>query len=156
MTALMQLARLTRPAYRVWSRLSRGITLGVRGLVLNADGQVLLVEHTYIPGWFLPGGGVEPDETAGEALAREMEEEAGLRLTMPPRLISVHDNSKAFRGDHVLVFVCGDFVPCPPRSAGEIANRQWFDPANLPEGTTAGTRARISEVVFGAPPSPRW
>ncbi|MEM9842987.1 MAG: NUDIX domain-containing protein, partial [Pseudomonadota bacterium] len=35
------------------------MTLGVRAIVENAEGQVLLVRHTYTPGLYLPGGGVE-------------------------------------------------------------------------------------------------
>ena len=33
----------------------RPTTLGVRGVVSNADGKVLLLRHTYTPGWHFPG-----------------------------------------------------------------------------------------------------
>ena len=49
----------TRPLFFAWSRISRGMTLGVRGVAIDADGQVLLVKHTYLHGWWLPGGGVD-------------------------------------------------------------------------------------------------
>ena len=33
----------TRPLFFAWSRMSRGMTLGVRGLAVDPEGRVLLV-----------------------------------------------------------------------------------------------------------------
>lgn len=38
----------TRPLFFAWSRLTRGKTLGVRGVAVDGDGRVLLVKHTYL------------------------------------------------------------------------------------------------------------
>ena len=62
----------------VYFAASRGMTLGVRAACFDEAGHIFLVRHTYIPGWHLPGGGVERGETAIEALFKEMREEGNL------------------------------------------------------------------------------
>ncbi|MGA8692117.1 MAG: NUDIX domain-containing protein, partial [Methyloceanibacter sp.] len=74
---------------RPFLRLQRGLTLGAQGVVIDQDDRILLVRHTYRPGWFFPGGGVEWNETLGTALARELEEEVGVSLTGPTQLHGV-------------------------------------------------------------------
>jgi ADP-ribose pyrophosphatase YjhB (NUDIX family) len=146
----------TRPFVHAAYRWTRGLTLGVRGLVTDADGRVLLVEHTYVHGWYMPGGGVERGETAEAALGREMVEEAGVRLTERPRLLSAHSNDAKHPRDHVLFYRCGAWEACASRPGVEIHAVGWFAPDALPEGTTPATRARLHEALQGAPPDPLW
>ena len=151
-----RLQPIAQPVFRVYSRFARGMTLGVRGVVLNEAREVLLVEHTYIHGWHLPGGGVERGESAEQALARELGEEAGVEITGPVRLLSAHNNHARFRGDHVLVYRIEAWRPCPATSRGEIAQVGWFAPDALPPGTTAPTRRRLAEALTGVNPDPDW
>lgn len=145
-----------RPLFHAHARATRGMTLGVRGLVTDAEGRVLLIEHTYTPGWHMPGGGVEHGESAEEALSREMVEEAGVELTGPPRLISIHANHALFRGDHVLFYRIEQWRPCRATSRGEIKAVGWFAPAGLPDETTPNTRRRIAEALEGRAADLRW
>jgi ADP-ribose pyrophosphatase YjhB (NUDIX family) len=144
-----RLQPIAQPLFRLYARSTRGMTLGVRGAVVNAAGEVLLVEHTYMHGWHLPGGGVELGETAETAMARELVEEAGVKVTAPPRLVAIHASLGRFRGDHVVLYRIDSWETCPATSRGEIHQIAWFRPDALPDGTTAPTRRRVAEA-FGA------
>jgi ADP-ribose pyrophosphatase YjhB (NUDIX family) len=146
----------TRPLFFAWSRMNRGMTLGVRGVATDAAGRVLLVKHTYLHGWWLPGGGVDRGETTQAAVVRELREEAGLIARSEPRLISVHSNERFFPGDHVLVFRIDAFGLTERTSLGEIAEIGWFAPDALPEDTTRATRDRLAEIFGGASADPNW
>lgn len=142
-----RLQPIAQPIFRAYSRISRGMTLGVRGVVLNPERQVLLVEHTYMHGWHLPGGGVERGETAEEALERELVEEAGVQVIAPPTLVAVHANHSNFRGDHVLLYRIEDWTQCEATSVGEIHEVRWCAPDALPAGVTDLTRMRIEQAI---------
>ncbi|MBW8733295.1 MAG: NUDIX domain-containing protein [Asticcacaulis sp.] len=146
----------SRPLFFAWSRLTRGKTLGVRGLVLDDQGRVLLIEHTYVEGWWLPGGGVDAGETTHAAVARELREEAGINPIETPTLLSVHSNETFFPGDHVLLFRVERWERCEMTSHGEIKNVDFFAPDALPDNTNRGTRRRIEEALKGVPVDVRW
>jgi 8-oxo-dGTP pyrophosphatase MutT (NUDIX family) len=147
---------LRRMMHLYW-RVSRGLTLGVRGLVLNRSGEVLLVRHSYIAGWHLPGGGVEAGESLLEALTRELAEEGNLTLLAPPPLHGVYFNAGVSRRDHVALFVVREFRQhAATQPNREILDCAFFAVDALPPGTTAGTRQRIAEVLEGAPASTTW
>ena len=77
---------------RPYWRLRKGLTLGAQGVVIDGNDRVLLVRHSYRPGWFFPGGGVEWNETIQTALARELEEEVGMSLSAPAQLHGIFGN----------------------------------------------------------------
>ena len=137
--------------------LRRALTVGVRGVVEDDDGRILLVRHTYVKGWHFPGGGVEPNETAVEALTREVFEEAAVRLTEPPTLFGAYLNRRLNGRDHVLLFRCprwraeGVFKP-----GMEIAEARFFGLDALPEDLSRGTRRRIGEIYRGAEIAHEW
>ena len=150
-------SRLINTALRPWWRLTRGLTVGAQGVVLDERNHVLLVRHGYRPGWFFPGGGVERDETVETALAREVREEAGVILKGPAELHGQFANIDRFPGDHIAVFVVRHWEqPSVPRPNPEIAEQAFFAPDALPGATDAGTCRRLSEILGGAPRSPKW
>src|ERR1051325_2545223 len=142
--ALDGLRRAMEPAMRrvlhTYWRFARGLTLGVRAIVLDPQGRVFRVKHSYVTGWHLPGGGVEPGETVGEALDRELLEEGGITPLEQPVLHGVFFNSRVSRRVHVRVFVVrASRKEGVPRHRTEIVDYGFFAPDALPPDTTRGT-----------------
>ena len=147
---------IRRVLHTYW-RFARGMTLGVRALVIDPQGRVLLVKHSYVSGWHLPGGGVETGETVQDALARELLEEGGITALEPPVLHGIYFNSRVSRRDHVALFVIRAFrQDGGPRNPREIVDYGFFARDALPPDTTRGTRARLAELFDGVTVSPRW
>jgi 8-oxo-dGTP pyrophosphatase MutT (NUDIX family) len=145
-----------RNSLHIYWRFTRGITLGVRAVVVDGQGRVFLVKHNYTAGWHLPGGGVEPGETMLEALTRELREEGNIELTEPPALHGMFFNHRISRRDHVAVYVVREFRQGTPVPNREIREHGFFAPNALPSDTTPGTRARVGEVLSGLSVSERW
>ena len=150
------MTQVNRLLHFYW-RFARGLTLGARGLVLDAEGRVFLVKHTYTEGWHLPGGGVEAGETLLDALSRELVEEGNIEMTAPPVLHGIYFHPIYSNRDHIAVFVVRDFrQTSPPKPNREILAHGFFAVDALPPGTTAGSRERIAEVTEGRPAAERW
>lgn len=142
--------------FRFWV-VKRGMTLGVRAVVLDSADRVLLIRHSYTPGWHFPGGGVEPGETMQLSLERELDEETGYGLAGAPVLHGIFHNRRGFVRDHVAVYVVRHFRQLRPFVANrEIVECGFFALDALPEGTTEGTRQRLAEITGGAVLSPVW
>jgi 8-oxo-dGTP pyrophosphatase MutT (NUDIX family) len=150
-------ARAFNRLLHVYWRFARGLTLGVRGVVLDRESRVFLIKHSYADGWQLPGGGVEVGETLRQALARELMEEGHIELVGAPVLHGAFFHPYHSRRDHVLVYVVREFHQATqPKPNREIVAHGFFSVDALPADTTAGTRARIAEVVNGRSAPDRW
>ncbi|HVV42084.1 MAG TPA: NUDIX domain-containing protein [Nitrobacter sp.] len=148
---------LLRRLFHLYWRFARGMTLGVRGVVLDGEDRVFLVRHSYVAGWHLPGGGVEVGETFRTALQRELSEEGRIALTGEPRLHGVFLNAHVSRRDHVAVYVVRAFEQDrKPEPNWEIVDCGFFAADALPPDTTDGTRLRILEVLRNTPPGLTW
>ncbi len=159
--SLQDLRKSFEPALRrvlhLYWRFARGMTLGVRAVVLDGGNRVFLVKHSYVSGWHLPGGGVEVGETFRDALRRELAEEGRIELLGEPVLHGLFFNSHVSPRDHVAVYLVRQFrqdrLPEPNR---EIVACGFFAANALPVETTEGTRLRISEVLENKEPISTW
>ncbi len=158
---LQDLRKMSEPALRrifhLYWRFARGMTLGVRAVVLDRDNRVFLVKHSYVSGWHLPGGGVEVGETFGDALRRELVEEGRIEVLGEPALHGLFLNSHVSRRDHVAVYLIRNFSQDRlPEANREIIACGFFEANALPAETTKGTRLRIAEVLESRKPISTW
>ncbi|MES0880775.1 NUDIX domain-containing protein [Roseibium sp. SCP14] len=134
-------------------------TLGVRVIVEDDQRQVLLVRHSYLPGWYLPGGGVERGETLDEAARREVCEEAGITAEQSPVLLNIYLNEEATGRDHVGLFHLAawqkaeNFLKPNP----EIVEASFFALEELPQDLSAATGRRLREFRSNSfPAGGKW
>jgi ADP-ribose pyrophosphatase YjhB (NUDIX family) len=136
---------------------ARGMTMGVRAACFDDKGRILLVRHSYVPGWHMPGGGLERRETAFAALVKELREEGNLELTDPPELFHVYSNRLTSKRDHVLFYRCRNVRQTVPRKPDlEIVEAGFFALDDLPKDTTAATHRRLAELSGNLPPADFW
>lgn len=134
--------------------------LGVRALIIDQE-QVLLVQHTYTQGWYLPGGKVDRGETFYTAMCREVSEECGLKVKRA-KLSAIYSNINMNRNDHIALFCIDEFEkeqkPTINNSLHklEIAEISFFPLNSLPGNITPGTMRRIEEYKRQAFDSEYW
>lgn len=152
MRRLLRLADRLRKLY--WF-VRRPTTVGVLAIVTDDGGRVLLVEHTYRDGWYLPGGGVRRGEGLDDAIRRELREEVGVEVVGEPRLFGVYWSFAQRKSDYMAVFRVDEWRRTPVKSL-EIARDAFFAPEALPETATPGTQRRIADFVAGRGGSEPW
>lgn len=139
-----------------YTGVKRRMTLGARIALIDGE-NVLLLRHTYMPGWQFPGGGIEPGETASVSAGREAFEETGFRPTGPVTLFGLYHNVVVTNRDHVALYLCREFEKVQEfKPSFEVAEIGWFHYRQIPEDTSVGTRQRIAEIFEGAPQSLTW
>lgn len=143
-------------AQRIW-RIQRGVTLGAQAMVIDQQSRVLLVRHGYQHGWRFPGGGVEKNESAETAIARELLEETGVAIEGRPEFVGLFTNFRAFPSDHIALFLVRDFRQMPPPPLGwEIKERGFFPLDALPDETVEAVKRRLAEVRSAGPRATDW
>lgn len=138
----MGLAKIAHTIYSVFWKIFKPQTIGVRAILIK-KGKVLLVKHTYVNSWYLPGGGLKRGETFEEGIRRELNEELGV-LVSDLQLHGVYNNFFEGKSDTIIVFI-SEILSEPNDGHIEIERFNFFDLNNLPEKTSPGTKRRIKE-----------
>lgn len=104
----------------------------VASLALLQDGKCLVIRRAYAPYqglWSLPGGRIEPGETAAQCAVREVAEEVGLLVQNP---VAVTHMKVAGRSRQVIleVFASQNFAGKITPS-DEVLAWGWYDPEEI-------------------------
>lgn len=140
------LVRLLYLGYRMYCFFARPREIGVRIMLIQSE-EVLLIRQTYMPGWFMPGGGVKRDETLEQAARREAREEVGATLGKLT-LLGAYTHFGEWKSDHNLLFLCTEFA-LGGKNDWEIVEGRFFPLDLLPDGLWPGHRLRIEEYQAG-------
>ena len=150
----------------------------MRAVILDEDGSALLVRFE-IPRklgvvlfWAAPGGGIEDGEDDHTALARELEEEVGLRSVEPGPLIwtrtHIFPMTAGYDGqrEHFYLVQVPRFEPQPLLTAEQlraehVTGIRWWTPDELApaSASTLFAPSRLPELLeqlrtIGPPPAP--
>ena len=151
--------RVAGTAVRNFRRMRGTTTLGVRGLVLDRDDRVALILHTYLDGWYLPGGGVQRGERFVWVLVCVFCVVIGLHALRIERVLGVYHDTVTLKDDHVVAYVVRTDTSAPPlRTADpfEIQAVQWFTLDGLPGDMSPATARRIAEFKKGVTGGGAW
>lgn len=141
--------------HRLWRLIGRE-TRGVKVMMFNDAGEVLLVRHSYGRSdlFMLPGGGIHKGEVPEAAAAREIQEELGCTLENLA-FVSTHLAGAEGRRDTVHLFRARASGPLRPDGI-EIAEARFFRLEALPANASPATRRRIEEHRGLVAPRTDW
>ena len=137
-------------------RTLRWKTRGVKLMVFNESGELLLVRNTYHLRhlYLLPGGGIRPFEAPEAAARREAREEAGVSAErIEPR--ASYQSEAEGRSDTIHLFT-GHTADTPKADGVEVEEARFFPLDALPGNLSPATLRRIEEYRGERPVDSRW
>ena len=150
----MSMSRLALMAKVTVQAIMAPVAFAACALVVR-DNRVLLVRHSYVRGWLLPGGGVGRAEPPTDAILRELKEEIGLVRSAPPEFVGLYSRRTGWVTNVIALYRVDD-AEFNFRSNLEIREVQFVDPVSPPDGTPPSVRRRLSEFARLQPQSAHW
>jgi ADP-ribose pyrophosphatase YjhB (NUDIX family) len=153
MRLVIQTAYAIRRRLFGWLRIR---TRGVKVMLFNAAGELLLIRNSYGERslFVLPGGGIGRREGPEAAAKREIREELSMDVG-DLTLLGVYQSAAEGKRDTIHLFkatVAG--TPAPDRI--EIEEARFFSLDNLPEEVSPATQRRLAEIKGERPVDGRW
>lgn len=124
--------------------------MGAAAIIVNEEGAVLLVKHTYGKcNWEIPGGRAEESESPVDTAIREVREETGLAVVAQHMTGYYYDREAS--GLH-FVFRCEvEKVGTQATPDGaEVSECRYWRPEALPRPLSDFTLLRIQDALRGA------
>jgi 8-oxo-dGTP diphosphatase len=115
------------------------------GIIFNEDKtRVLLVKRKDIPIWVLPGGGIDLNETAEEAVVREIEEETGVQVAIERKCAEYYPENRL--GAFTNVFIC-KVISGTPIVSDETSEVGFYPLNNFPSFFFTVHRIWIEDAI---------
>jgi 8-oxo-dGTP diphosphatase len=108
--------------------------VGIKGIIQNKGGEVLILQATVTGKWELPGGRIDVDQSIDEAFARELSEELGATNSKLHVIIDVAQGAFSVENDHKLLLVfyrASATLPANLVLSDEHSSAQWVSKANI-------------------------
>jgi len=122
------------------------------GVLLFYQHELLIVQPTYNPGWILPGGTVQGEESPLEGLHREIKEELNITIE-PTRLLSVdYIPNLDVKGEYIqFLFAAKDLTAAQAQSIQldpyELRDYKFAEPAVALEMLTPPVARRVESSL---------
>lgn len=131
--------RNSRPAKR----------MGAGALLRDSAGGVLLVQPSYKPGWEVPGGSVEFDESPRAACERELQEELGVSLSLGRMLCMEWQGPEPDRVESLMFLYDGGVLRASIQlAADELLSSSFVQPQDLDRYLTSRLSRRVKAALL--------
>ena len=145
----LRIARFPRLELTALEMLNSRFMVGVLGLVIDDQGRMLFLEHTYKPEhpWALPGGWLKRNEPVETMLERELMEETSFRIEVDRCLAARNCPSRHQLEVYYLCrYISGEFA-----ASAEISDYRFLDPTDLPPEIEPYQTSFLDVLVPGIP-----
>jgi 8-oxo-dGTP pyrophosphatase MutT (NUDIX family) len=122
--------------------------VSIKGVLVSPGGEVVLMRNDRDE-WELPGGRIEPGETAAQCLAREIEEELALRVAVGEPIDSWLFEVIAARHVFIVTYRCTLIGNFNPELSHEHTQIGLFLPSALPLNLPHGYRDSVEKALAG-------
>ncbi len=127
-------------------------SIGSRCLIVK-NNQILLLRHSYMPDYYIPGGGIKKNETITEGIIRELKEEVGITVSIDDlMLFLIIESNLEYKQDTAFIFLVKNItkdqqINSHNHDKKEILEIKWFDLDNLPKDLSVTTNLVIKEYI---------